>query len=125
MPVILFARPQASARHRVQGIIGVSPVSRFLPRATLRSKRRILPAEPFPRFQPAIQQHRRDAYDTLRSVSSVTHVTEPKVKSLSSLGNRSAIVPQSSSSSVPFSDEETKIRYRSIEAPSRSHHGNR
>jgi hypothetical protein len=35
-PMLLFARPQHHARHRAHGIIGVSPVSRFPPMATIR-----------------------------------------------------------------------------------------
>jgi hypothetical protein len=46
-PIILFTRPQRHARHRAQSIIGVSSVSRFPPRVTIRPARRILPAEPF------------------------------------------------------------------------------
>jgi hypothetical protein len=45
--MILFARPQDHARRQVQGLIGVSPVSRFSLRTTIKAARPILPAEVF------------------------------------------------------------------------------
>jgi hypothetical protein len=53
MEKLFFARSEGHARRQAQGIIGVSPVSGFQPRATMESLGRTLGAEPFADFQPS------------------------------------------------------------------------
>jgi hypothetical protein len=69
-PMILFARPQRHARPRAHRIIGVSPVSLFLPRGDHRK-----PEDGLDRgscsqiFNRHFQNTGGDAYDTFRSAS--------------------------------------------------------
>jgi hypothetical protein len=74
--MILFARPQLHARRRAQGIIGVSPVSRFPPRATIESLK--VARKAVRRFPAVIPRHRRDAYDTFRSASASRTSPSPR-----------------------------------------------